>query len=249
MQKGEQFVMTKIFGHRGAAGTFPENTMISFKHAAEVGADGIELDVQLSKDGEIIVMHDEMVNRTTNGKGWVKDLTYSQIKKLDASYKFTKQYGNCPVPTLADVFSWAKTNKLLINVELKNSLVEYKGLEEKVIKLIHQFGLSKRIILSSFNHYSMVKCVKIDSTIETAILYMEKIFNPWEYALKIGVKAIHPYRHTVTKDIVLHANSKGVPIRPFTLNDPVEMKKFISYRCNAIITDYPEKALAIIKGT
>ncbi|WP_078545850.1 glycerophosphodiester phosphodiesterase [Litchfieldia alkalitelluris] len=236
---------TKIFGHRGAAGTHPENTMISFKEAAEVGADGIELDVQLSKDGEVVVIHDEKVDRTTNGKGYVKDLSVKELKKLDASHKFSKKYGFCGIPTLEEVFEWAESNQLEINVEFKNSLFEYEGLERKSIELVHKYKLQNRVIFSSFNHESLVKAYKIDPTIEGAILYMEKMYEPWEYAKILHLGAIHPYRRTVRLDIVEACRQNKVAIRPFTINDKKEMKKLIDFNCDAIITDYPSKALEI----
>ncbi len=238
---------TKIFGHRGAAGTHPENTMISFKEVERVGAQGVELDVQMSKDGILVVIHDEKVDRTTNGKGWVKDLKLKELQKLDASFKFSKKYGFCGIPTLEEVFKWASGNKLELNVELKNNLIDYRNIEEDTIKLIHSYKLQKRVILSSFNHESMVKAHSIDPSIEAALLYMEKIYEPWEYARKLGLRGIHPYHPTVKHETVQQCHLHNIAIRPFTINDKINMKKFISYQCDAIITDYPERAMKLIK--
>ncbi|MEH7224838.1 glycerophosphodiester phosphodiesterase [Bacillus sp. JJ1566] len=240
---------TKIFGHRGSAGTHPENTMISFKEAARVGADGIELDIQMTKDGFIVVIHDETVKRTTNGKdnGWVKDYTLKQIKKMDASYKFKDKYGICEIPTLEEVFDWAKSNHLLINVEFKTGLVSYKGIEEKTLKLIHEYGLEDRIVLSSFNHYSLVKCRRLSSTIDLAILYMECLYEPWDYAKRLNSNGIHPFHQTINKEIVDESKRNGIAVRPFTINDEKKMMQFIDFGCTAIITDYPEKGVALIK--
>lgn len=238
---------TKIFGHRGSAGTHPENTMISFKEAARVGADGIELDIQMTKDGVIVVIHDETVKRTTNGKykGWVKDYTLKQIKKMDVSYKFKDKYGICEIPTLEEVFDWAKSNQLLINVEFKTGLVSYKDIEEKTLKMIGDYGLENRIVLSSFNHYSLVKCRRISSTIDLAILYMEGLYEPWDYAKRLKTNGIHPYHQTINKEIVEESKLNGIAVRPFTINDEKKMKQFIDFGCSAIITDYPKKALAL----
>ncbi len=238
---------TKIFGHRGSAGTHPENTMISFKEAARVGADGIELDIQMTKDGVIVVIHDETVKRTTNGKhkGWVKDYTLKQIKKMDVSYKFKDKYGICEIPTLEEVFDWAKSNQLLINVEFKTGLVSYKDIEEKTLKMIGDYGIENRIVLSSFNHYSLVKCRRISSTIDLAILYMEGLYEPWDYAKRLKTNGIHPYHQTINKEIVEESKLNGIAVRPFTINDEKKMKQFIDFGCSAIITDYPKKALAL----
>src|SRR5690606_26780882 len=108
---------------------------------------GIELDVQMTKDHKLVVIHDETVNRTTDGRGWVKDFTLEKIKKLDASSKFKGKYGFCEIPTLEEVFEWAKTNRLHINVELKNGLIPYKNLEEKTLELIKKYRLEERVVL------------------------------------------------------------------------------------------------------
>ncbi|WP_449536890.1 glycerophosphodiester phosphodiesterase [Ferdinandcohnia sp. Marseille-Q9671] len=239
---------TKIFGHRGSAGTHPENTLLSFKEAARVGAEGIELDIQMTKDGVIVVIHDETVKRTTNGKekGWVKDYTLKQIKKMDASYKFKDQYGFCEIPTLEEVFDWATTNQVLMNVEFKTGLVSYKGIEDKTIEMIQHYGFEKRVILSSFNHYSLVKCRNLSSKVELAILYMEGLYEPWDYANRLLVNGIHPYHQTVNKEIVEGCKLNGIQVRPFTVNDEQKMKQLVDYGCSAIITDYPEKAVKLI---
>jgi glycerophosphoryl diester phosphodiesterase len=234
---------TKIFGHRGAAGTHPENTMISFKEAEREGADGIELDVQMSKDGVVVVIHDETLNRTTNKKGWVKNFTADELMCVDASYKFSKKFGFCPIPTLEDVFKWAETNNLIINVELKNGLIEYENLEKKVIELVRHYRFEKRVILSSFNHYSMVKCHQLAPDIETALLFMEGLYKPWNYAKQVGASAIHPYYPVAKESFVRQSQAAGIEVRPFTINKTDVIKQLMNYQCSAIITDFPEKAV------
>jgi glycerophosphoryl diester phosphodiesterase len=240
--------LTQVFGHRGSAGTHPENTMISFQHAVEVGANGIEFDVQRVKDGTIVIIHDETVDRTTTGKGWVKDFTYKGLQKLDASYKFKKQYGICKIPSLNELFEWS-TNfpNLLLNIEFKNGIIEYNGMEEEVINMAEKYHLSNRIIFSSFNHYSIVKCKMLAPHIETAALFMEGLYQPWEYAKHVGAEAIHPY-HPVAKPIIIsQSQAANVAVRPFTVNNEKLMTVFINQKCAGIITDYPEKAKLLIK--
>jgi glycerophosphoryl diester phosphodiesterase len=236
--------VTQIFGHRGAAGTFPENTMISFQEVERVGAEGIELDVQLTKDGEIVVIHDETLDRTTTGEGLVKDLTLQEIAELDASYKFP-DYGVCKVPSLNEVFSWAKTNLLIMNVELKNSIIPYKGLEEKVINLIRQYHFEDRVIISSFNHNSLTKCHKLAPEIEIGVLYNTRRSKPWVYAKKMGATAIHPNHRVIANTSIYLTQQNSIAVRPYTVNRERDMKKLFDVKCSGIITDYPEKAIAI----
>src|SRR4051794_39288785 len=122
--------MTQIFAHRGYSASFAENTMGAFGEAEKAKADGIELDVQLTKDGELVVIHDEKVNRTTSGNGFVKDFLYKDLRKLNANKKGVKKE---PIPALSEVLEWLKSNKLSCNIELKNGLIPYEGMEEKVI--------------------------------------------------------------------------------------------------------------------
>jgi glycerophosphoryl diester phosphodiesterase len=236
--------VTKIFGHRGASGTYPENTMISFIEAERVGAEGIELDVQLSKDGEIIVIHDETLERTTTGTGWVKDHTLKEIRSLDASYKFP-DYGVCKVPSLDEVFSWALSNNSLINVELKNKIIPYEGLEDKVIQLIRNYRYESRVIISSFNHDSLKRCLKIAPDIEVGVLYKERRSEPWLYAKKLGATSIHPNFRTVANSTIYKTEQKGVSVRPYTVNKKIDMERLFKVGCSAFITDYPEKALKL----
>ncbi len=238
--------MTLIFGHRGAAGTFPENTMLSFDAAIQAGAHGIELDVQMTKDGVIVVIHDETVDRTTNGSGFIKDLEYKEITMLDASDSFPQFSGKARIPTLEEVLAWAVTNpSILVNIELKNGIIEYPELEEKTIELVSEYKLEDRVILSSFNHYSLVKCKSISNDIKTAILYMEGLYKPWEYAQSIGAQGLHPYFHAAKSPIVYEAQSCGIDVRPFTVNDPLVMKQMFSDSVAAIITDFPERAIEL----
>ncbi len=239
--------VTRIFGHRGAAGTYPENTIISFQEAVRVGAEGIELDVQLSKDGEIVVIHDETLDRTTTGTGWVKDQTLKEIRSLDASYKYP-DYGVCKVPSLEEVFSWSQSNRLLINVEIKNSIIPYEGLEEKVIELIRRYHFEKRVIISSFNHYSLVKCYELAPEIQLGVLYSERLFEPWTYAKKIGATSIHPNYRSISNVIILSSQRNGIEVRPYTVNKARDIRRLLSIQCAAIITDFPERAVALRKN-
>ena len=118
----------KNFAHRGFSGKYPENTMLAFQKAFETGADGIELDVQLTKDGEVVIIHDETVDRTTDGTGYVRDYPLEVLQKLDASYLYKKEVGFWPIPTLREYCEWVCEKDLVTNIELKTSVFEYKGI-------------------------------------------------------------------------------------------------------------------------
>jgi glycerophosphoryl diester phosphodiesterase len=239
--------MTLVFAHRGYSAAYPENTMKAFLEAEKAQADGIELDVQLSKDGEVVVIHDEKVNRTTNGTGFVKDLTYKELRKLDAGYQKKTFLKKEPIPSLQEVLEWMTTNNMVCNIELKNGIVPYKGMEEKVISLIRKHDLSDRIVISSFNHYSITYSYRMAPEIETAPLYGEGLFMPWVYAQSIRAKGIHPHYIAAPNEIITESMKNGIAVRPYTVNKEEEMSRLFNIGCTALITDDPVKALRIKK--
>ena len=152
---------TKVWAHRGASGYAPENTLDAFRKAVEMGADGIELDVQMTKDGELVVIHDETIDRVSNGKGWVKDYTYEELKKFNFN-KTHLEYTKEEIPTLEQVYLLIKPTNLTINVEIKTGIVFYPGIEERVLELTERLGMKERVIYSSFNHYTIRKIKELD---------------------------------------------------------------------------------------
>ncbi|MEH7095139.1 glycerophosphodiester phosphodiesterase [Neobacillus vireti] len=236
--------MTQIFAHRGYSTLFAENTMGAFIEAEKVGADGLELDVQLTKDGEIVVIHDEKVDRTTTGKGFVKDFLFSEIRKLNANKEGLKKE---QIPSLIEVLEWLQSNQLICNIELKNGLIPYEGMEEKVIRLVRRYGLSERIIISSFNHYSIVYSYRIAPEIETAPLFIEGIYMPWIYSQSIRAKGIHPKHSAMSDAVLVETMENGIAVRPYTVNKDEDMQRLFKINCTAIITDDPVKALRIRK--
>lgn len=228
---------TRIFAHRGFSSVAPENTMAAFRRAAEAGADGLELDVHLTKDGEIVVIHDETVKRTTDGKGKVRDLTLEEIRRLDAGSWFGKEFAGEKIPVLQEVLELAAEQNLWLNIELKNNKFPYPALEEKVLEATGRFGWREKTVFSSFNHYSLRKLKEQQPEADTAILYMADLVEPWDYARRTGVSSIHPYRRTVTKEMVGYCQGAGLTVRPFTVNQAREMRRLAGWGVDAIITD------------
>lgn len=234
--------MTQIIAHRGYSALFAENTMTAFFEAEKAGADGLELDVQLTRDGEIVVIHDEKVDRTTNGKGFVNDFLYKDLRRLNANEKGTKKE---PIPSLVEVLEWLQTNKMVCNIELKNGLIPYEGMEEKVTQLIRKYHLSERIIISSFNHYSIVHSYQLAPDIETAPLFIETIYMPWIYSQSIRAKGIHPKHSAIPDNIITTTMENGIAVRPYTVNREADMVRLLKLGCTAFITDDPVRALKL----
>lgn len=239
--------MTIIFAHRGSSGTHPENTFAAFKEVERVGAEGIELDVQLTKDGEVVVIHDHTVDRTTNGTGKVRDYTLKELKMLDAGTWFQKAFRGERIPTLHEVFIWMQDNDLILNIELKNVTVDLPNLEALVINKIENFNFEDRVIISTFNHYSLKKIHEMNPKIECAVLYLEKLYEPWNYAASLGARGLHSHSPKTDSEMIMEAEEKGFPVRVYTVNQEDRMKKFMEDDCSAIMTDFPKKALKVRK--
>ncbi|UOE55845.1 glycerophosphodiester phosphodiesterase [Bacillus sp. CMF12] len=235
----------KVFAHRGVSGHFPENTMAAFQAALEAGADGIELDVQMAKDGKLVIIHDETVDRTTGGTGYIKDMTLEEILRLDAGSWFGDVNAGETIPDLEQLFQWAVMdgNKLLINIELKNDLIEYPGMEEKVIDLILKYGLEQRVIISSFNAESLKRVRDLNATLQTGYLIEGIPENTLEMAKKIGANSIHCEEGFALSEFGRKAKEAGFPLRVYTINDETRSRFLNKAGVEVIMTDFPERFL------
>lgn len=234
------------FAHRGAAGHRPENTIASFAYALELGATGIETDVQMTKDGHLVLIHDETLKRTAGTPDWVKDLTLEEVRSREAGSWYHEDYRGEKIPTLEELLELVKDTDTVVNLELKNGFVQYPELERKVIDRVRAYGLAERTIISSFNHYSLVDCKKIAPEIRTGILYGEGLYEPWEYAKNIGAEALHAFHYAVRPEFIAAAAEQGVIYNPFTVNEKHEMAGLIKAGVAGIITDYPDRLAELL---
>jgi glycerophosphoryl diester phosphodiesterase len=235
-------------GHRGAPKVAPENTLASFELARSVGADGVELDVQLSADGGLVVMHDSRVERTTNGQGALKALTMAQIKELDAGVAFAPKYTGERVPSLSEVLDWAGQT-MLLNIELKSMSMRGDGLEAKVIALVRQCGLQGRVILSSFNPWSLVRARQTAPEISRGLLYSPGLPLPLRRAWlrpMAGPNALHPHWTMVNDPYLNWARKKGYRVNVWTADEPHDLQHLIDLRVDTIITNRPDRLAALL---
>ncbi len=235
---------TKIFAHRGASQYAPENTLPAFALAIQQGADGIELDVHLSKDGELVVIHDELLDRTTNGTGPVQAHTLEELRTLCAD-NHMPGFEDVRIPTLREVLELMKPTSMLVNIELKTSILWYKGIEEKTLNLVKEMGMEQQVIYSSFNHYSIERIQALDPAAQTAYLFADIICDVEKYAAQHGVQALHPGVWNVKMEDFLRVYlNSGLAVRVWTVNDEPDLRWLMQSGAD-VITNDPKLAVEI----
>lgn len=240
--------MVQIFAHRGFSGYYPENTMLAFqKVAEETVADGIELDIQLTKDGEIVIMHDEMLDRTTNGSGWLKDHTLEELKMLSVGVNVKGFFPRQTIPTLREYFTWLKTTKLITNIELKTSYFEYEGIEEKLIAMVKEFGLEDQIWYSSFNHYTVARIKKLMPEAKCGLLTDTWLMNIGEYAASQGAASVNARTYFCAKEgVAADLHAQNIALQAWTPNDAEMMQELVDAGVDVLITNYPDIAAKVL---
>lgn len=241
--------MTKIYAHRGASAVAPENTMAAFKKAIEMGADGVELDVHLSKDGELIVAHDETLERVSNGTGRIVDYTLEELRAFNFAMGKWEGFEPQQVPTLREVYALLKPTGMGINVEIKSGIILYEGIEQKLLELAREMGMEDRVLYSSFNHYSLKLLQALDPSVKIGLLYGEALYEPWQYAGYVKADAIHPYYFTLqAPGVVEKCHENGIMVNPWTVDDPKHIAWMFSLGVDILITDKPDLAREIMEG-
>lgn len=237
----------KNFAHRGFCGKYPENTMLAFRKALEAGVDGIELDVQLTKDGHVVIIHDETVNRTTNGTGTVVSYLLEDLQKLDASSVFAGQMGFNPIPTLREYFELVKDSRIVTNIELKTGVNQYPGIEAKVLELIREFKLEDRIIISSFNHFSVMRMKEMAPELKYGFLSDTWILDPGAYTKARDVECYHPSVNMMTQEIVDELKANGRVINVWTVNKEEQIRDLYKKGIDCVIGNFPDLTAQVLK--
>lgn len=239
--------MSKIFAHRGFSGKYPENTMLAFQKAVELGVDGIELDVHLTKDNELVIIHDEDIKRTCNGEGLVKDMTLEELKKFDASATFTGVYGINAIPTLREYFELIKDTPVITNIELKTGVYEYHTIEQRTYDLIKEFGLEDRIIFSSFNHFTVKRCEEIAPEIKRGFLTGDWIYDFGKYTAERNVQCCHPWHITLSRETVDEMHAAGREINTWTVNEYDDIKRLSELGVDCLIGNFPDRMFEVLR--
>ena len=239
-----------ITSHRGAAGYAPENTLAAIKKGLESDVNRIEVDIHQSKDGKLIIIHDEILDRTTNRHGMVKDFNYEDLLKLDAGSWFSDKYTSEKLPLLEDAFRLID-GKATFVIELKHGSDFYPGIEKKVVSLIHEFNAYDWVVVHSFDDKVLKKFREIDTNIVLHKLFIFKTnLFPLIYDTHIHkaslkdysyVKEISVYYKFINKSLVDRAHKLGLKINAWTVNDPDIALRLVKMGVDGIITDFPKE--------
>lgn len=228
-----------VIAHRGASGTSPENTLAAFRRAEALGSDMIELDVQLSRDGEVVVIHDWTLDRTTTGSGPVGEHSLAALKALDAGSWFALTFKGERVPTLAEVLAEVR---LLVNVELKP--VGDDGLEARALSIVEEAGGLERVVFSSFEQEALERLRACSRQARLAILWERTALgDAVRAAERVAARALHVRKDVATPGALATAAAAGLPVRAWTVNDPAEMARLVAAGVEGVFTDFPERFL------
>lgn len=244
--KGERGILRALnLAHRGFSGKYPENTLLAFHQAYLAGADGVELDVQLTSDGEVVIFHDESIDRMTNGSGVLSEMTLEDVRAFIVSSPSYKGLPDQKILTLQDYLNWVEDKDFITNIELKSKDGKDIGLEKKVLDLIASFQVEERIILSSFHHSTMSRIKAQNQSVKTGLLVPGCDKTIIDMAKQIGMDYIHPHALSLTEDLIDYAVGQGLEINTWTVNEIADLEKVTVPGIHAIITDYPDRLKAL----
>ena len=232
-----------LFAHRGFSGRYPENSPIAFQAGVEkTCAVGIESDVHITKDGKLVIFHDATVERTSNGKGFIKDLTFDEMLQLDIGSWMSPEFAGQHVWNLGQLLDFCKETNQLLNLELKNYEVFYEGLEQMVIDEVCKRKMQEQVFVSSFNHISMQQFKNLCPDIKTGLLYDKPFLDIEYYIARSNADNMHP-RYMLLQyqpELMDLYHGRGMQVNTWTVNEEADMRDMIQRGVDCIISNYPD---------
>lgn len=220
--------------HRGYSAQYPENTMEAFVKAYEKGFDGIETDVQMSKDGELVLIHDEKINRTSTGKGYVKDYRLDELKQYNYNYHF---YGTYEIPTLKELLLFIKDKDFIVNLEIKTDVIEYLDIEKKVVELVKQYGVEKQVLYSSFHLESVLKLKELGPNAYVGYLIENHYPKKRQILNEYHIKAIHPKYSFISEKNMKDFKQNHIQVAVWTVKNLKEYERLKDLGVDIIISN------------
>jgi len=234
-----------IIGHRGAPGYAPENTLASFRKAVELGATFIETDLRLSHDARFVAMHDPTLDRTTNGRGLVRDFTLAQLRELDAGAWYGQKFASERIPTLDEILQFAREADVVFYLEIKHEFGW--GVHHGIVSALRAAKEPARTVVISFDPGLLEKLRRLDAALLTGFLFESPEPNVIERAMKIGARQILPRADLVTPELLGRARDAGLQVATWTVNRPEEMVMLMEMGVNGIMSDYPDRLRTVVE--
>lgn len=256
-----QTLSVDVHAHRGGKGLGPENTLAAIRASLALGVDVLELDMQVSADGEIVIIHDATCNRTTNGKGFVRAMSLAEIRRLDAGSWFAPRFAGERIPTLREVIQTVRAvgNKSArLNIETK---YDSRGpssppdFEARVLDVLRREQWLDRVIIQSFHYPSLERVKQLEPRVVTAVLHSPLIAfgDPLQVVRSAHADIYSPSARLVTRDTVGHLHQEGIPIVPWTVNDPSAVERLLktgigTLKGDGIISDHPDRLIQVLRA-
>jgi glycerophosphoryl diester phosphodiesterase len=243
----------RVIAHRGFSGVAPENTMAAFRKAIDVGADMFELDVLLSKDGQVVVIHDDTLDRTTNGEGLVSEHSLEELRALDAGSWFDPEFAGEAIPTLKETLELARGH-ILVNIEIKTEAVTDRargGIVDKTLGLVRRLDMMDQIVISSFDPRALAYARELEPGVKTASLFnaeLQEGLSPEEVMAEVTSNGFNLSRKQVDASIIEACHRLERPVAVYTVNEVDEMERVLDLGVDAIFTDQPDRLLEVLRG-
>lgn len=241
--------LPQILAHRGASGSAPETTLAAYRLALDLGVDYLEIDVQMSRDGHIVGIHDSRVDRTSDGRGAVADMTFAELRKLDMGSWFNKafpekanpRFAGERIPTLQEIIDLARPTPVGLYIETKSPELYPVGFEAKVFEVVRRNQFEKRVVIQSFSRQSLEKVRALAPELPIALLIEKGDVDPVEATLAVGSKDLAIQFRLVTAELAARVHARGLALTVWTVDSEVDIKRMIDLGVDRIITNYPER--------
>ena len=249
--------MPKVISHRGANKYAPQNTLAAFQKSVQIGVDGFETDVHITKDEQLVICHNYTIDETSDGEGEISQMTLAQLKSYDFGSYFSPKFAGTRLPTVDEFLSFVETTDIsLLNIELKSPKENETAIVRETIRLVKEHGLFDKLIISSFDPKLLVEAKTIDEKCQTGFLYCPTRMNMWRdrllknyvpYAKSIGADALHPHYAFVDEKYVEAAHEAGIRVNAWTVDSVKAIENMIKCKVDGIITNFPDVTNGLIE--
>lgn len=249
--------LPKVLSHRGANKYAPQNTLAAFKKSVQIGVDGFETDVHITKDEQLVICHNYTIDETSDGEGEISKMTLAQLKGYDFGSYFSPKFAGTRLPTVDEFLSFVETTDIsVLNIELKSPKENETAIVKETIRLVKEHGLFDKLIISSFDPKLLVEAKTIDENCKTGFLYCPTRMNMWRdrllknyvpYAKSIGVDALHPHYAFVDEKYVESAHEAGIEVNAWTVDSVKAIENMIHCKVDGIITNFPDVTNGLIE--